>query len=69
MIKCKDIKKVYRDGAAAVNNNTFCVKKGSVFGLLGPNGAGKSTMFNLMTMDIKRTSGEVKVMDINIDDM
>ena len=46
------MKKVYGDGVAAVNNNTFCVKKGEVFGLLGPNGAGKSTMFNIMTMDL-----------------
>ena len=69
LIKCKDIKKVYMDGVAAVNNNTFCVKKGSVFGLLGPNGAGKSSMFNIMTMDMKRTEGQIKVMDINIDEM
>jgi ABC-type multidrug transport system ATPase subunit len=69
LIKCKDIKKVYGDGVAAVNKNTFSVKKGSVFGLLGPNGAGKSSMFNIMTMDIKRTEGQIKVMDIDIDKM
>jgi ABC-type multidrug transport system ATPase subunit len=51
------LRKVYGDGVAAVNDNTFQVKKGEVFGLLGPNGAGKSTMFNMMTMDLKRTSG------------
>jgi ATP-binding cassette subfamily A (ABC1) protein 3 len=54
---------------AAVNKNSLSVKKGEVFGLLGPNGAGKSTMFNIMTMDLKRTDGEVKIMDRMIDDL
>ena len=43
---------MYKDGVAAVNKNSFSVKKGEVFGLLGPNGAGKSTMFNMMSMDM-----------------
>jgi ABC-type multidrug transport system ATPase subunit len=60
---------VYRDGVAAVNDNTFAVKKGEVFGLLGPNGAGKSSMFNVMTMDLRRTEGEVNIMDVGIDDI
>lgn len=51
-IKSRDLKKVYGNGVAAVNSNTFSVKKGEVFGLLGPNGAGKSSMFNIMTMDL-----------------
>ena len=46
LICARHLKKVYKDGVAAVNDNTFSVKKGEVFGLLGPNGAGKSTMFN-----------------------
>jgi ABC-type multidrug transport system ATPase subunit len=52
---------------AAVNNNTFSVKKGEVFGLLGPNGAGKSSMFNIMTMDLKRSDGEVSIMNTQLD--
>lgn len=43
------------------------MKKGEVFGLLGPNGAGKSTMFNLMSMDLKRTSGEIRLLGNEID--
>lgn len=58
---------MYGDGVAAVNDNTFCVRKGEVFGLLGPNGAGKSTMFNIMTMDLKRTSGSVKILNKDLD--
>ena len=52
---------------AAVNNNTFAVKRGEVFGLLGPNGAGKSSMFNIMTMDLKRSDGEVSIMNTDLD--
>jgi ABC-type multidrug transport system ATPase subunit len=60
---------VYDDGVAAVNKNTFCVKKGEVFALLGPNGAGKSSMFNMMTMDLKRSSGEVKILNTSLDNI
>ena len=66
-IQAQTLRKVYGDGVAAVNDNTFQVKKGEVFGLLGPNGAGKSTMFNIMTMDLKRTSGKVKILGKDLD--
>jgi len=52
-----------------VNNNSFQVKQGEVFGLLGPNGAGKSSMFNVMTMDLKRSDGEVRIMNTDIDNL
>jgi ABC-type multidrug transport system ATPase subunit len=52
---------------AAVVNNSFAVAKGEVLGLLGPNGAGKSTTLNVITMDLKRTGGEIKLMDQHID--
>lgn len=69
MIRANQLKKVYHDGVAAVNVNSFQVPRGQVFGLLGPNGAGKSSMFNVMTMDLKRTDGEVKIMDVGVDDL
>jgi len=52
MIQANKLTKVYNDGTAAVNKNSFCVKKGEVFGLLGPNGAGKSSSFNMLTLDL-----------------
>lgn len=42
----------------ALKNFTFTFTPG-VYGLLGPNGAGKSTLFNILTDNLKRSSGEV----------
>jgi branched-chain amino acid transport system ATP-binding protein len=46
-------------GLVAVNDITFSVNEGEVFGLIGPNGAGKTTLFNLMTGLIPPTSGRL----------
>lgn len=46
-------------GLKAVNDLSFDVKKGEIFGLIGPNGAGKTTVFNCITQFYKPTSGEV----------
>lgn len=46
-------------GLVAVDNLSFEVKKGEVFGLIGPNGAGKTTVFNCITQFYKATSGNV----------
>lgn len=45
----------------AVNNVTFNVKKGEVFGFLGANGAGKTTAMKIMCGLLPATSGEVKI--------
>ena len=43
------------------------IKKGSIFGLLGPNGAGKSTFINILAGLVNKTSGEVRVFDLDLD--
>ncbi len=50
----------------AVKNNSFCIKRGEIFGLLGPNGAGKSTSFKMMCGLAKPTSGTARIMGIDI---
>jgi len=45
----------------AVNDVSFSVKEGEIFGLLGPNGAGKSTLIRMMTTLIPITSGVAKI--------
>jgi ABC-type multidrug transport system ATPase subunit len=45
----------------AIEDLSFTVGDGQIFGLLGPNGAGKSTIMNILTGYLAPTSGEVKV--------
>jgi ABC-2 type transport system ATP-binding protein len=53
----KDKKKI-----VAVNNISFDVSKGEIFGILGPNGAGKTTIIKILTTLLAPTSGEAKVL-------
>jgi ABC-type multidrug transport system ATPase subunit len=46
----------------AVDNLSFEVQAGEIFGLLGPNGAGKTTTINLITGLLRRDGGEVRVL-------
>lgn len=45
----------------AVDDISFTIKDGHIYGFLGPNGAGKSTTMNIMTGCLSATSGEVKL--------
>lgn len=47
-------------GLIAVNEVSFDIQKGQLFGLIGPNGAGKTTCFNLITGVYKPTSGSIQ---------
>ena len=56
-------------GQYAVNDVSFNIKKGEVFGFLGPSGAGKSTTQNIMTGLLKLQKGEVLYEDNSITKM
>ncbi len=45
----------------AVDNVSFVVRKGRIFGLLGPNGAGKTTSIRMLTYILKPDSGSIKM--------
>ena len=59
-IEVDHIVKKYGD-FTAVNDVSFVVKEGEIFGLLGPNGAGKSTLIRMMTTLIPITSGAARI--------
>jgi ABC-2 type transport system ATP-binding protein len=59
-IEVEHIVKKYGD-FTAVDDVSFSVKEGEIFGLLGPNGAGKSTLIRMMTTLIPITSGTARI--------
>lgn len=60
MIEVSHLTKKY-GGHLAVNDLSFTVEDGQIYGLLGPNGAGKSTIMNILTGYLSATSGTVTV--------
>lgn len=64
VIKVDNLVKTY-DNKQAVNNISFTVEKGSVFGLLGANGAGKSTTIECILGTKNYDSGHVSILGMN----
>lgn len=64
-IQVKDL--VRKFGAfVAVDNTSFDVRRGEIFGLLGPNGAGKTTTFKMLCGLLPATSGTLSVAGVNL---
>ena len=51
----------------ALNNLSFEVKRGEIFGLLGPNGAGKTTFLNILGGTVIKSEGKIKVWGFDLD--
>ena len=64
VIETKELCKVY-NGQTAVENLTFSVNAGEIFGFLGPNGAGKTTTLLMLLGLTEPTSGSAKVLGLN----
>ena len=60
VIEINNLVKKYRE-IQAINNLSFVVNKGEIFGLLGPNGSGKSTSINCILSLLKYDSGSIEI--------
>ena len=65
IIKTTNLTKKFND-LTAVDNISFSVKKGEIFGFLGPNGAGKTTTIKMLTTLLNPTKGSAEVADFDI---
>jgi ABC-2 type transport system ATP-binding protein len=71
-VEVKHLTKIYggsgkRPGVTALGGVDLEIPSGSIFGLLGPNGAGKSTLINILAGLVIKTSGSVRIWDIDLD--
>src|ERR687889_4993 len=66
-IRIESLSKTYEGGKRALNDVSFDVPRGQIFGLLGPNGAGKSTLINILAGLVVKTGGKVTIWGFDID--
>lgn len=67
MFEVKNISKTYaKKNIKAVNNISFMVSDGEIFGLVGPNGAGKSTLIKMAVGLLKIDNGDIVIGDKSI---
>ena len=70
-LNIKNVSKDYRlqggKHLQALDDITFDVKQGEIFGLLGPNGAGKSTLINILAGTVIKSKGMVNVWGFDLD--
>ena len=65
VIKVSNLTKQFKN-LTAVNNLSFSVNRGDVYGFLGQNGAGKSTTIRMLLTLIAPTSGEIEIFGMNL---
>jgi len=61
MIEVKNVRKRYSNNVFVVDDVSFTVNPGTIYGLLGPNGAGKTTMMQMISTLSKPTEGNILV--------
>jgi ABC-2 type transport system ATP-binding protein len=65
-IAASNLRKTYKGGVHALDDVSFEVETGTIFGLLGPNGAGKSTTVKILTTLSRADSGEARVAGLDV---
>src|SRR5213592_4524353 len=66
-IRIESLSKTYAGGKLALDDVSFDVPRGQIFGLLGPNGAGKSTLINILAGLVVKTGGKVTIWGFDVD--
>jgi ABC-2 type transport system ATP-binding protein len=66
-IRITNLSKTYQGGKRALDDVSFDVPRGQIFGLLGPNGAGKSTLINILAGLVNKTAGTAEIWGFDID--
>jgi ABC-2 type transport system ATP-binding protein len=67
-IRIEGLGKTYAGGKRALEDVTFDVPRGQIFGLLGPNGAGKSTLINILAGLVTRSEGRAAIWGFDVDE-
>ena len=62
----ENLSKVFDKEIVAVDNISFHVKEGEIFGFLGPNGAGKTTTIKVLTTLLQPTNGQVNIATFDV---
>lgn len=66
-VHVENIKKTYEKGTiTALDNVSFDVKSGELFGLIGPDGAGKTSLFRILTTLLLPDGGQAQVADLDV---
>lgn len=65
IVDVKNVTKRFND-KLVLDNISFQIKEGEIFGLIGPNGAGKSTLINIITTLLASNSGEISICGYDI---
>lgn len=67
-LNIQNVSKVYEGGVTAVQDISFSIAPGEIFGLLGPNGAGKSTLIGMICGLVRITQGKISVFGFDVKD-
>ena len=66
-LEINNLKKIYSGGTEALKGISLKVREGDFYALLGPNGAGKSSTIGIIGTLVTKTSGSVKIFNIDLD--
>ena len=65
-LSIRELRKTYDTGVQALKGVSLDVRPGDFFALLGPNGAGKSTLIGIVSSLVNKSSGDVRIFDVDL---